>query len=424
MTALRAARRSTDAFDEDLRASFRRAAARSGTLHATPDLVVATVGVARVVELPFGVGDATAPSDVADALSSIDVTGDGGPGGSGVLGVGALPFDPEARTGLSIPSIVCTWRPGAPRTWVTHVVAASATPDPLDAALSIAKDSAPAVPCGEVAEREERPTAADYAQAVAAALERIAAGDVEKVVLARSVVGRTTGPIDPARLAGVLAARDPGCTLYAYPAGPGRFVGASPELIVATEQGHVRAHPLAGTVALLGDADDDDRVAWLQGDEKNRREHAIVVEDVLAGLQPLCDAIVAAAGPTVVRLSTDARLGTEIEGTLSGPGDVEAAMAVLGALHPTPAVGGRPAAAARSLIASLEHAPRGPWAGAVGWVDADGTSCWTLALRGIRLQQDRFEAWGGAGIVAGSVPEAEAAETGAKLDSVLRVLVD
>ena len=143
----------------------------------------------------------------------------------------------------------------------------------------------------------------------------------------------------------------------------------------------------------------------------------------MARLAPLCEALHADAAPAVVRLSTNARLGTWVDGKLLGPRDAATAMAALAALHPTPAVGGVPRTAALEAIRALEVAPRGPWAGPVGWVDADGTSTWTLGLRSVRVHGDRFTVWGGAGIVAASEPEDELAEITEKLASVLRVLV-
>ncbi len=422
MSALRAVRRCSDAFDEDARDGLCRAAARTGTLHRSEELAVATFGLARSIELPFGLEDRAASLRVGEVLASIDLTGDDGPGGSGVLGVGALPFDPGARAGLVVPSLVVAWRPGSTDTWVTHVVAPSTPPDPVDTARSIAKDAAPLGPRGDVTATEERPAAARWREAVVQCLDSLRRGEAEKVVLARALEVTASVALDPARLAATLSGADPGCTLYAYPGAPGRFVGASPELICATARGRVRAHPLAGTVALRGEADDDERIAWLVASAKNRHEHAVVVDDVVRRLEPLCEALEVPDAPSPVRLSTDARLGTRIEGELLGAEDAETAMQVLAALHPTPAVGGHPRAKALGLIARLEHAPRGLWAGAAGWLDADGTSTWTLALRGVRLQGARAELWSGAGIVSDSDPDDEVDETAAKLASVLGAL--
>jgi isochorismate synthase len=420
VTTLRAFREATDAFDVGDRDTLVDAAARGGTLHVTEAWVVATFGVARTIALPFGLGDATAATEVGDVLGSIDLGGDSGPGGSGVVGVGALPFDPSLRTGLSVPSLVCAWHPELPTTWVTHVVAPELAPDPVGALRAIVESTAPRAASSRILTHTERPSPEAFADSVERCLRSIRAGDVEKVVLARAVCGTLDGPVDEATLARILHAADPSCDLYAYPVAAGRFVGASPELIVATSGGAVSAHPLAGTVALAGDDTDEERIAWLANSEKNRAEHAVVVDDIVRRLQPLCDSVNAAESPTAVRLSTDARLGTWVDGKLAGSSDAQTAMATLAALHPTPAVGGQPRDAALALIAALEVAPRGPWAGPVGWVDADGSSTWTLGLRGICVRGDVFEAFGGAGIVAASEPLDELSETEGKLRSVLR----
>jgi isochorismate synthase len=420
VSGLRAVREATDAFDDVARQRLLDAATRTGTLHATESWVVATFGTARTIDLPFGLGDATTPTEVGDVLGSIDLGGDGGPGGSGVVGAAALPFDPTARTGLTVPSLVCAWHPATETTWVTHVVPSAVAPDPVGAVRELISSTAPRGPVSRIVTSEERPSADEFAAAVERCVARIRTGDVEKVVLARAVHGTLDSAADAATLAQTLHAADPSCDLYAYPVAGGRFVGASPELIVATSQGAVSAHPLAGTVVLAGDETDDERIAWLAGSEKNRSEHAIVVDDIVRRLKPLCDSVNAAERPTAIRLSTDARLGTWIDGKLANARDAETAMAVLGALHPTPAVGGHPRDVALAVIAELEVAPRGSWAGPVGWVDADGTSTWTLALRGIRVRADEFEAFGGAGIVAASDPVDERDETEGKLRSVLR----
>ena len=92
-------------------------------------------------------------------------------------------------------------------------------------------------------------------------------------------------------------------------------------------------------------------------------------------------------------------------------------------LHPTPAVGGTPRAAALDLIARLERRDRGRYAGPVGWVDAAGDGEWAVALRGGEIHGRTAVLRAGAGIVAGSDPDAEWAETEAKLEPMLRALV-
>ena len=170
---------------------------------------------------------------------------------------------------------------------------------------------------------------------------------------------------------------------------------------------------------------DDEQIAWLLASSKNLAEHAAVVEDIVAAARPAVRrASHAAEAPSIVRLSTYARLGTWIDGKLRGPLDAPSAIAALAALHPTPAVGGVPRDVALAIIGELEAAPRGLWAGAVGWVDADGTSTWTLATpRGVAGRRRSLRGLGRArGSWPTPSPHDERDETGGKLASVLRAL--
>jgi menaquinone-specific isochorismate synthase len=409
-----------DGFGRARARQLERAAARHGALHASDELVVCAFGRATTIPLGEGLAGVATPSLVADALEDIELEGDSGPGGSGVIALGSLPFDATAKSELFVPSLVCAWQPAGATAWITEVGEDGDALHPAAAMHAIIAGDDRRVPGQSIASMVELPPGRGYASAVAACVARIRAGDAEKVVLARMLRGRATEPIDVAALARALHATEPSCTLYAFPHDGRRFVGASPELLVATSGGAVAAHPLAGTVSLSNGGDVDDQIAWLRASEKNLAEHRLVVEDIVARLSELCDAIGAPATPEVVRLTTVAHLGTWVDGKLAGRHDAHAAMRALAAVHPTPAVGGVPREAAIALIDELEANPRGPWAGPVGWVDADGTSMWTLGLRGLCVVGDTFEAWGGAGIVADSEPQSELDETAVKLASVLR----
>jgi isochorismate synthase len=416
---LHARRVRLEGFGRDRARQLERAAARHGSLHASDELVVCAFGQAAAITLDKGLADVTAPARVGDALEAVELEGVDGPGGSGVVALGSLPFDAGARGELLVPSLLCAWQPAGASAWITEI-GDGARLHPAAAMHAIIAGDDRRVPHQMIDTVTEHPVGADYADAVTACVARIRSGDAEKVVLARRLLGRATQPIDVAALARALHATEPSCTLYAYPHGGSRFVGASPELLLATSGGAVAAHPLAGTVPLSAADNATDQIAWLRGSAKNLAEHRLVVEDIVARLSELCDAIGAPATPEVVRLTTVAHLGTWIDGKLSGRHDAHAAMRALAAVHPTPAVGGVPRDAALALISELETGPRGPWAGPVGWVDADGTSTWTLGLRGLCVDGADFEAWGGAGIVADSEPQSELDETTVKLASVLR----
>jgi len=422
VTALRARRVEVRSLDDDARASLRRRAAREGCLHASDALVVVGLGAAGSIDLPGGLLAHGVAAQLGTALEEVGLEGDAGPGGSGAVAMGALPFSPDGPAALVIPRLVAAWHPGSDTTWLTETADAGASTDPLATAVGAARAVAPTGPMPAMLACETTPTDERFGDALRDCIGRLRREELHKVVLARAATGRCTTPIDAATLAETLHGLDPSCDLYAYPAGDGRFVGASPELIVATSDGAVVAHPLAGTVRFSPGLDDEAQVAWLLASEKNRAEHAVVVDDIVARLSPLCDAIHAADEPSVVRLSTNARLGTWIDGKLTGSRDAATAVGALVALHPTPAVCGLPRDAALAVIAAVEATPRGPWAGPVGWVDADGTSSWTLGLRAVHAVGDQFTVWGGAGIVAASEPDDELEEIGEKLASVLRVL--
>lgn len=270
------------------------------------------------------------------------------------------------------------------------------------------------------------PTPAAYAAVVREALSRIKQGDVAKVVLARSLCIDVYEPVDARALAGRLA-RDPNAITYlvdlslASGARDHTLVGATPELLVSRTERRVTSHPLAGSARRSPNAAEDQRAgqALLQS-EKDMREHKVVVESILDILAPLCSRLAAPGGTTLCSTATMWHLGTRIEGELKADAPSAAGLAAL--LHPTPAVGGVPREAANRLIHELETHDRGFYAGAVGWTDAQGDGEWYVTLRCAEIQGTRLVLHAGAGIVAGSDPDAEAAETSAKFRTMLRAL--
>jgi isochorismate synthase EntC len=175
---------------------------------------------------------------------------------------------------------------------------------------------------------------------------------------------------------------------------------------------------MAGTVRRGATPEEDAALtAGLRRSVKEAEEHRLLVEAVVAALAPVCAAPPAAGEPDVVRFPTVSHLATRVSGVLRRP--APSALALAGLLHPTPAVGGLPRAEALATIAALEGFDRGLYAGPVGWVDAAGDGEWAVALRGAQLDGPRARLVAGAGIVAGSDPEAEWAETEVKLRPML-----
>jgi isochorismate synthase EntC len=195
------------------------------------------------------------------------------------------------------------------------------------------------------------------------------------------------------------------------------MVGASPELLVRRLGTTVESVPMAGTAT----ASDALAVDALRASAKDAREHRPVVEAIVATLHPLCEHLDAVPEPEVAVFATIAHLVTPIRGSLRTPAPDALTLAL--ALHPTPAVGGAPRSAALETIARLEERPRGRYAGPVGWVDAHGDGEWAVALRGATIEGARALLLAGAGIVAGSDPDAEWRETEAKLEPMVRALV-
>ncbi len=233
-------------------------------------------------------------------------------------------------------------------------------------------------------------------------------------MLARQLVVEAGAPFDRLAILDRLRRSHPSCFTYAV----GGFVGASPELLIRRRGEDVVSCPMAGTVQRGATPEEDEALtATLRRSVKEAEEHRLLVEAVVSALAPVCAGPPKAGEPDVVRFPTVSHLATRVSGVLREP--APSALALAGLLHPTPAVGGLPRVEALAAIAALEEFDRGLYAGPVGWVDANGDGEWAVALRGAQLDGRRARLAAGAGIVAGSDPEAEWAETEAKLRPML-----
>jgi menaquinone-specific isochorismate synthase len=347
-----------------------------------------------------GVAARVAVDDVAAVLAAVPVGGAVGVPGTGPLAVGALPFDPAraATVELAVPARTLVATSG--RTFVTRI--AATTPG--------APSSAP--PTRFVVEATRSPD--EWRAMVERALAHISTHDVEKVVLAREVLVEGDAPFDVGAIVRRLVGQQPGSFVYATDG----FVGASPELLVRRTGGGVESRPMAGTAVADGDAD---TLRALAESVKDQREHRFVVDAIADALAPVCRTLEIGPVPDVAVFGHVAHLATRCRGRLREPAPTALDLARL--LHPTPAVGGTPTARAVELVHELEGFDRGRYAGPVGWVDAGGDGEWAIALRGAELDGARARLVAGAGIVAGSDPDAEWAETQAKLEPMLRALV-
>lgn len=269
------------------------------------------------------------------------------------------------------------------------------------------------------------PTPAAFREAVSLGLKHISAGHMDKLVLSRSLLLQTGADLCPDTVLRRLAL-DPSVFRFMtrLPARNGRnraMVGASPELLVAKHGDLVTSHPLAGSARRQADTAADQAAGQaLLASDKDLREHDHAAQAVLDTLAPFCDQLSAPKGVQLRPTATMWHLGTRVTGRLRDPDTPVAAL--LAALHPTPAVCGLPREAADAAITTLEGYDRGFYAGAVGWMDAQGDGEWYVTLRCAEICGDEARLYAGAGVVQGSTPEGEEAETRAKFRTMVAAL--
>lgn len=259
-----------------------------------------------------------------------------------------------------------------------------------------------------------------YKKAVFAARDAVRSGAITKAVIAREIRVTSSIPIDVHAV--LLRLRATFARSYRYSING--FIGASPELLVEIKGDRIRSHPLAGTTPRTGDPKTDDELARkLIASMKDQVEHRVVIDVIHEMLLPWCSYLDWEPEPSVLQVANVQHLGTLIEGHLSAVRP--SVMEIVRTLSPTPALGGHPRDAALALIDEVEELDRGPYGGAVGWVDGSGNGTWAVAIRCAELSDDRLSARliAGGGIVAASDPDAELAETQAKFQAMLSAIV-
>jgi salicylate biosynthesis isochorismate synthase/menaquinone-specific isochorismate synthase len=269
--------------------------------------------------------------------------------------------------------------------------------------------------------RSARPPG-EFEAAVDAATSRIAAGEMRKVVLAREVIVSAAAAHDPAALFGAMREQFPACFCFCCGTPEAAFIGASPELLVRRSGAGVSTVALAGSTRRSSDPAVDDHLGeQLLRSDKDRREQRIVSERIVRSLRPHAVWVEAAAEPEIVKVANIQHLATPVIAQLAEP---HSAIELAGMLHPTPAVGGEPWPPAARAIADLEGMDRGWYAAPVGWMDAteDGEFC--VALRSALLRDREAHLFAGVGVVAGSDPAAELAESEIKLQALLPLLAE
>ena len=355
-----------------------------------------------------GIAHSVSADTAADFLRTIDhdnqTSLDVGP-----IAIGNIAFQRMAPATLVIPRKV-VGKDEAGNCWITTIDDASPTISPALASQ----------PNPSTFNVEPITPIETYKKAVLAARDAVRSGAITKAVIAREIRVTSSIPIDVHAV--LLRLRATFARSYRYSING--FIGASPELLVEIKGDRIRSHPLAGTTPRTGDPKTDDELARkLIASMKDQVEHRVVIDVIHEMLLPWCSYLDWEPEPSVLQVANVQHLGTLIEGHLSAVRP--SVMEIVRTLSPTPALGGHPRDAALTLIAEVEELDRGPYGGAVGWVDGSGNGTWAVAIRCAELSDDRLTARliAGGGIVAASDPDAELAETQAKFQAMLSAIV-
>jgi isochorismate synthase len=386
----------------------------------------------------FGAAAEHCAEVVRDSL----IDSDPGPSGSGPVWVGGFAFAPNGGTGAGRSG--AAWRSLPPVLLVLPSISIARSGETVVATVNVVcrPGEDPETLAGAAAGRLEAlrwdlipladPDPANgyeissvlspkhYIDAVTRARERVRAGALEKVVLAREVVVQGRRPFRPAAVFDALRSAYPSCFCFCVGTPEAAFIGASPELLVRREGAGVSSVALAGSTRRSADPSVDDHLGQrLLQSAKDREEHRIVTDRIERALEPLSVWVAAAAEPSLIKVANIQHLATPVRAQLAEP---KSAVELAGVLHPTPSVGGEPWEAAREVM-ELERLDRGWYAGPVGWMDVteDGEFC--VALRCAVLEGAAAHCYAGVGVVADSDPEAELAESEVKLEALLTVLV-
>ena len=397
-------------------------------LFATNNVGIVGIGCATRFTVPRRDRQQTAQS-ARSVLAEISTDDEVQREGSGAVAFGAFPFDPDQGGELIIPRIAIG-RSSDGVTWLTTISHPDDIPTDaeIDAVLQrttqigngFARDAGLHPSSTSPSTFEIRPLRSpeEWCAAVETATKRLSAGNARKVVLARGVEILTDRPVSPSAVLSQLRRTFPASHLFSIDG----FVGATPELLVQRVGTVVRAHPMAGTAPRSGDPETDARLAAaLLASTNTQAEHRHTIDMVHDTLLPWCSYLDEEAEPSIVAVANVQHLSTRLEGQLSEP--IASVLDLVGALHPTPAVGGMPREEALELINELEGLDRGRFAGPVGWVDAEGNGTWAVGIRSAEISGSTTRIYAGVGVVADSQAEHELAETRAKLQTMLGAIV-
>ena len=323
--------------------------------------------------------------------------------GTGPILFGSFSFDPNEKSILVIPKIILGKKAG--KSWVTWIG------NDTQPNLSTISNS---LPSGEITWSNGALSESQWKDQVSFAVDSIKQNKLEKVVLARDQVAASTVAINTRGLLQRLEIEYPSTWLFLVDG----LIGATPELLVRLSKSLVTSRVLAGTIRKTGNEDRDLALAAsLAKSSKDLEEHEYAVRSVADALAPFCSSTNVPESPFVLHLSNVMHLATDVTGVLNDSAKQADIFTLIQQLHPSAAVCGTPTNAAKKFIIDFEKMNRERYAGPVGWIDANGDGEIAIALRCGQLSQDNksIRIFAGCGVVAGSDPANELAESQAKL---------
>ena len=336
-----------------------------------------------------------------NSINEFDIRNNLHGAGTGPILFSSFSFDSSEESQLIIPKVVIGQRNG--KSWITWIG------DQSQPQLSRASDKrAPLLLSWSGSNGDV------WQERVARAIEKIKVGKLEKVVLARFTTATSDSTISARPILNYLSSEYPSTWIYSNDG----LIGATPELLVRLSKSLITSRILAGTIRKTGDDERDLALAGsLARSSKDLEEHEYAVRSVADALAPFCSSMNVPESPFVLHLSNVMHLATDVTGVLSDNSSPSDIFELVARLHPSAAVCGTPTEVAKRTIDEIEGISRGRYAGPVGWIDAKGDGELGIALRCGQISHDKksIRIYAGCGIVAGSDPEREYAESQAKL---------
>ncbi len=319
--------------------------------------------------------------------------------GSSPILVGAIPFDTQQPSSLFVYGDHEKHKHAAGE---SHPASQSATPVDIEKVVRVVDE-------------------ASFQKTVKAALESIASGELEKVVLSQAQSLRFKCEPDTNLLLQHLRGYNPNAYVFSVPTDSDSvFLGASPELLLSKLDRKVISNPLAGSIPRSPDNEiNHAKSSALRNSIKDNYEHRFVVDNIAQKIAHHCVELAISEYPHVLTTNTMLHLSSMVRGYLRS--EAPDALNIALDLHPTPAICGTPTEAAKDFILQHEGYDRGFYAGLVGWMDADGNGDWAVSIRCGLLTKRQLNVFAGAGVVAGSDPQTEWVETESKLKTLMNI---